>query len=98
MGNMKVKRKAMSEEEIDRIVVSQADNETAWEKPVKVRRTKSTSVLIPAALAAQAAFFARLHREANLSSWLKRIIQERLDIEEAAFTGSKKDLLANNGR
>ena len=95
---MKVKRKAMSEESIDRIVVSHADNETAWEKPVKVRRTKSTSVLIPAALAAQAAFFARLHREANLSSWLKRIIQERLDIEEAAFRGSKKDLLANNGR
>ena len=85
----------MSEEEKDRIVVSQADNETAWEKPLKIRTAKSTSVLIPAALAAQAAFFARLHREANLSNWLKRIIQERLDIEEAAFTGSKKELLAN---
>jgi len=95
---MKAKRKGMSEEEIDRIVISQTDNETAWEKPVKVRRTKSTSVLIPAALAAQAAFFARLHREANLSIWLKRIIQERLDIEEAALTGSKKDLLTNNSR
>ena len=53
---MKAKRKAMSEEEIDSIVISQADDETAWEKPLKVRRTKSTSVLIPAALAAQAAF------------------------------------------
>lgn len=98
MGNMKAKRKVMSEEKIDRFVISQADDEAAWEKPVMVRRTKSTSVSIPAALAAQAAFFARLHREANLSSWLNRIIQERLDIEEAAFTGSKKDLLANNGR
>ena len=88
----------MSEEEIDRIVISQADNETAWGKPMKIRRTKPISVLIPAALAAQAAFFARLHREANLSSWLKRIIQERLDIEEAALTESKKDLVANNGR
>jgi hypothetical protein len=95
---MKAKRKVMSEKEIDRIVIARADNETAWEKPVKVRRTKSTSVLIPAALAAQAAFFARLHREANLGTWVKRIIQERVDIEEAAFTGSKKDLLANNGR
>ena len=95
---MKAKRKVMSEEEIDRIVTAQADDETAWEKPVKVRRSKSTSVSIPAALATKAAFFARLHREANLDNWLKRIIQERLDIEEAAFTGSKKDLLANNGR
>ena len=88
----------MSEEEIDRIVIAQADNKTAWEKPLEVRRTKSTSVLIPAALAAQAAFFARLHLEANLNNWLKRIIQERLDIEEAAFAGSKKDLVANNDR
>jgi hypothetical protein len=95
---MKAKRKVMSEEEIDRIVIAQADNKTAWEKPLEVRRTKSTSVLIPAALAAQAAFFARLHREANLNNWLKRIIQERLDIEEAAFAGSKKDLVANNDR
>jgi hypothetical protein len=98
MGNMKVKRKVMSEEEIERIVIAQADNDTAWGKPVKVRRAKSTSVSIPAALAAQAAFFARLHREADLSNWLKRIIQERLDIEEAAFAGSKKDLLAKNSR
>jgi hypothetical protein len=98
MGNMKVKRKVMSEEAIDRIVIAQADNDTAWGKPVKVRRAKSTSVSIPAALASQAAFFARLHREADLSNWLKRIIQERLDIEEAAFTGSKKDLLTKNSR
>jgi len=34
----------------------------------------------------------------NLSNWLKRIIQERLDIEETAFIGSKKDLLAKNSR
>jgi len=33
MGYMKARRKVMSEEEIDRIVISQADNETAWEKP-----------------------------------------------------------------
>jgi len=47
---------------------------------------------------AKAAFFVRLHREEDLSNWLKRIIQERLDIEEAAFAGSKKDLLAKNSR
>ena len=98
MENMKAKRKIRSEEEIDRIVTAQADDETAWGKPVKVRRSKSTSVSIPGALAAQAAFFARLHCEANLDNWLERIIQERLDIEEAAFSGSRKDLLTKNGR
>lgn len=95
MGNMRTKRKVMTEEEINNIVVAEADDETAWEKPVRVR-PKSTSVSLPATLAARAAFFARLHREVSLEKWLKHIIQERLDIEEAAFAGFKKDLLAKN--
>lgn len=95
---MKTKRKISTEEAIDRLVIAQADDETAWGKPVKVRRAKSTSVSLPSTLAAQAAFFARLHREKSLENWLKKIIQERLDIEEAAFTGFKKDLLAKNSR
>lgn len=98
MGNMKTKRKVMTEEEIDRMVIAQAEDKTAWEKPVRVRRTKLTSVSLPATLAARAAFFARMHREESLENWLNRIIQERLDIEEAAFSGFKKDLLAKNSR
>jgi hypothetical protein len=98
MGNMKTKRKVMTDEEIDRIVISQADNESAWERPVKARKSKSTSVMLPSDLAEQAAFFARLHREKDLANWLKRVIRERLDIEEAAFAGSKKELLAKSSR
>jgi hypothetical protein len=33
-------KKQVSEKEIDRIVVSQADDETRWEKPVKVAAKK----------------------------------------------------------
>ena len=36
------KRKVMTEKEIDRIVIVQADNESAWEKPVKVRKSNNT--------------------------------------------------------
>ncbi len=95
---MKTRQKSMTEEEIDRIVTAHANDEKAWGKPVKVRRTKSKSFALPAALAARAAFIARLHREANLENWLKRIIQERIDIEEAAFTGFKKELLSKGNR
>ena len=98
MGNMKTKQKVMTEEEIDHKVIAQVDDDTSWEKPIKVRRLKSTSISLPAALAARAAFFARLHRESKLENWLNRIIQERLDIEEAAFAGFKKDLIAKNSR
>jgi len=95
---MKTKRKVMTQEETDRIVIAQTNNDSAWEKPVSVRKAKSKSVMLPSDLADQAAFFARLHREKSLANWLKRVIRERLDIEEAAFASSKKELLARNIR
>ena len=95
---MKSKLKFKTEEEIDRIVIAQADDESAWGVPVRVSKLKSTSLVLPSDLAARAAFFARLHRDTSLENWLKRVIQERLDIEEAAFAGFKKELVAKNSR
>lgn len=83
----------LSEEEIDRVVVADADSDSAWGKPVRVRSGKSSAVSLPAELASRAAFFARLHRESSVQEWLKRIIEERIDIEEAVFTESKRDLV-----
>jgi len=98
MGYMKTKRKNISEEEIDEVVIAQAENDSAWEKPARARKSKQASLLLPAALAARAAFFARLHRETSLEDWLNRIIRERLDIEEAAFVGFKRELLLKSTR
>ena len=95
---MKSKRKVVSEQEIDQRVIDQAVDESAWEKPINIRRSKSTSVKLPSDLTSRAAFFARLHRDGSLDNWLIRVIQERLDIEEAAFSGFKKELDAKNGR
>ena len=58
-----------------------------------MRKSKASAVSLPAELASRAAFFARLHREASLEEWLKRIIEERLNIEEAVFAESKRDLI-----
>ena len=88
----KGKSRVLSEREIDRVVVAQADEDSAWEKPIRVRRGKTASVPLPSELSARAAFFAHLHREASVEDWLRRIIQERIDLEEAAFTGLKRDL------
>ena len=84
------------EEEIDRRVVAQAEDASAWEEPVYVQREGISAISLPSELAAQAAFFARLHREATVEDWLRRVIQERLDLEEAAFTGLKRELAAKN--
>jgi hypothetical protein len=38
MGNMKAKRESMTVGEIDTIVIAQAEDESAWEQPVSVKR------------------------------------------------------------
>jgi hypothetical protein len=100
MGHMSAQSKTnrnLSEQEIDQIVVSQADDDSAWESPIQVRRTEPALVSIPADLAARASFLARLHRQTSVEEWLARIIQERVELEEAAFAGVKRDLAAKPG-
>lgn len=93
----KGKAKKLSEPEIDQMVTAQADDDSAWEKPIRVRRTKPASLAIPANLAARAAFLARLHRTKNVDDWLTHIIQERIELEEAAYIGVKQDLATKTG-
>jgi len=95
MRNMSTRsktKKMLSEKDIDRLVVAQANDDSAWGKPVRVQRTKPTSLSLPADLAARAAFLARLHRKASAGEWLRHIIQERVELEEADFIGAKHDL------
>ena len=82
----------LTRDQIDRVVTAQADDDSAWQKAIVVRRPKSASLSIPAELAARAAFLARLHRESRVDKWVERIVRERVEIEESAFTAAKKTL------
>ena len=82
----------LAQEEVDRLVTAEADEDSAWQKAIVVKRPKSTSLSIPAELAARAAFLARLHRESRVDKWVERIVRERVEIEESAFTAAKKTL------
>jgi hypothetical protein len=83
-------KSSLPEDQIDDAVVAQADQDSAWGEIVSVRRSKSRSVSIPSDLAARAAFLARLHRERRVDAWVERIVRERVEIEESAFTAAKK--------
>ncbi len=73
-------------------MVSQSENDSAWEAPIRVKRSKPASLSIPGELAARAAFLARLHREDGLESWVERVLRERVELEEFAFREAKKNL------
>jgi hypothetical protein len=89
--------KNLTEREVDDLVIAQAGDESAWERPVHVRQTRSTPVAIPPDLAARAAFLARVHRTDSVEEWLTRVIRERVELEEAAYMGAKEELLTNSG-
>ncbi len=98
---MKLKKisttKRLPDSEIDKIVETQADDVSAWGKPKSVRRAKAAALSLPAKLAARAAFLARLHREKNVENWLARIIKERVELEEVAFSEAKRTMSPRNG-
>jgi len=89
--------KEMTELEKDQQVIAQADDNSAWGKPTVVRRTRAAALSIPPELAARAAFLAKLHRKPSVEEWLTRVIQERIELEEAAFAGAKQDLATKSG-
>jgi hypothetical protein len=97
MADMSVKKQA-SDKEIDKIVIAQADDESAWEEPIQVHLDRPAAVSIPAELAARAAFLARLHRKSSVEEWVMHVIQERVDLEEAAFAGAKRELALGKDR
>jgi hypothetical protein len=93
MSTKKNKKITMPDQEgIDRLVISQAADDSAWEAPICVKRSKPASLAIPGELAARAAFLARLHREAGVAQWVERVVRERVELEELAFTEAKKKL------
>lgn len=92
MKRAKKRPAALAQDAIDALAVSQSEDESAWEAPFTVKRSKPASLSIPGDLAARAAFLARLHREAGVDKWVERIVRERVELEEFAFNEAKRKL------
>ena len=88
----KRKPTTLDQEAIDRLVIAQSGDESAWEAPIRVRKSKPASLSIPGDLAARAKFLARLDREAGVDQWAERVLRERVELEEVAFAKAKKEL------
>jgi hypothetical protein len=91
-------RKTQTEEEIDEEVIARADDDSAWEEPIKVKRREAAKFSIPPELAARAAFLARVHRAGGIEAWLSQIIRERIEIEEVAFAAAKREIATRTSK
>jgi hypothetical protein len=63
-------------------------------KPEQVVLAKMRLVSMPDELVTRAMFLANLHHQATVEAWLTRIIEERIELEEAAFQAAKVQLTA----
>jgi hypothetical protein len=78
--------KQLTDEQVDDLVVAEADVDSAWHAPVEVRPGRGATVRLSAELAARAALLARLHRQTSTQAWLESIIRERVVFEESALS------------
>ena len=80
---------------IDRLVIAQSNDESAWDAPIRAKKSKPASLSIPGELAARAAFLASLHHEGGVDKWVERVLRERVELEELAFAEAKNSLRLN---
>ena len=89
--NVKVSKR---DKAIDEKVIEEAFNNTAWEKEKKVKPQLSpTSIRLSNRTIARAKFFARIHRERGYQTWLKKIIEERINTEYELYKKLKKEAI-----
>ena len=81
---------------VDDQVIGDANDDSAWGKPISVKR-QSASMSLSRGLAERAAFLARLHQERDLESWIERVVRERVELEEKAFSRARRELAARRG-
>jgi hypothetical protein len=78
--------------EIDEKVISVSDDENAWDEEISVSPvTMPTSIRLSLRTIQRAKFFARVHHERGYQSWLKKIVEERIDTEYELYKRLKKE-------
>ncbi len=80
------------DKKIDEEVISLSNDENAWGEETAVSSgTMPTSIRLSPHTIQRAKFFARVHHERGYQSWLKKIVEERIDTEYELYKRIKKE-------
>lgn len=88
MADMK-KKKRLIAEEIDELVIAEANDMNKWGKPVAV---KPTSIRFSPLIIEKAKYLAKLHKARGYQTWLKQIVEDRIKLEEKLLFDYKREL------
>ena len=82
-------KKRLTEEEIDKLVIAEANDMSKWGKPIAV---KATSIRFSPSIIEKAKYLAKLHKARGYQTWLKQIVEERIKLEEKLLSDYKREL------
>ncbi len=86
-------KKRLTEEEIDRLIIAEADDMTKWGKPIAV---KPTSIRFSPLIIEKAKYLAKLHKARGYQTWLKQVVEERIKQEEKLLLDFKREFKVAN--
>ena len=92
------KKKKLSEKKIDEIVTREADDLTKWEEPIFVKPASATSIRLSPEIVRKAKYLAKIHKFKGYQTWLKRIIEERIRIEEEILRELRQEFSKDTGK
>ena len=87
-----MKKRELSERQIDEIVTKEAEDPSKWEEPVLVKQSGVTSIRLSSETIRKAKRLAKIHRSRGYQTWLKQVIEERIRLEEDILTELREGL------
>ncbi|MBN2036138.1 MAG: hypothetical protein JW768_05290 [Chitinispirillaceae bacterium] len=91
MNAIKRIKTSSKQRKIDAIVKGQAFDDDAWELESEAdSNTKPTPIRLSSRTIRRAKFFARIYKQRGYQSWLKRVIEDRINTEYEMYKKLKK--------
>ena len=91
---IKNKKTTKKDAQIDNEVIALSDDPKTWGKLEKSKsKSKPTSIRLNTRTIERAKFFSKVHHERGYQSWLKKIIEERIDSEYELYKNLKKEII-----
>jgi predicted transcriptional regulator len=87
-----MRKRKVSERQIDEIVTTEAEDLSKWEEPVLVKQSGVTSIRLSSETISKARRLAKIHKSRGYQTWLKQVIEERIRLEEDILSELKEGL------